>query len=89
LGEKRFQNGVVFSAMIEDRKRLGKRAGDSMKQNVASGTFANAKQGFSGVPRRGGSAHHSQVLHWHTFSLVSSSFHQEFSCRPPLASRFA
>jgi hypothetical protein len=29
-----------------------------MKQNVASGTFAKAKQGFSGVPLRGRPAHH-------------------------------
>jgi len=57
--EKRSQNDVVLVAMIEDRPRLGKRAGDSMKQNVASGTFAKTKQGFSGVPNRGRSAHHS------------------------------
>jgi hypothetical protein len=61
--------------MIEEHPSLGKRAGDSMKQNVASGTFAKAKQGFSGVPRRDRSAHHSEALHWHTFLLVSSSFH--------------
>jgi hypothetical protein len=42
---------VVFVAMIEERPRLGKRAGDSMKQSVASGTIGKAKQGFSGVPR--------------------------------------
>jgi hypothetical protein len=75
--------------MIEERLRLGKWAGDSMKQNVASGTFTEAKQGFSGVPRRGRSAHHSEALHWHIFPLFSLSFHQEFSCRPPLASHFA
>jgi hypothetical protein len=43
----------MLIAMIEERPRLGKRTGDSMKQNVASGTFAKAKQGFSGVPLRG------------------------------------
>jgi hypothetical protein len=50
---------MMLITMIEDRQRLGKRAGDSMKQNVASGTFAKTKQGFSGVPNRGRSAHHS------------------------------
>jgi hypothetical protein len=53
LCEIRSQIDVMLIAMIEERPRLGKRTGDSMKQNVASGTFTKAKQGFSGVPHRG------------------------------------
>jgi hypothetical protein len=79
---------MMLITMIEDRQRLGKRAGDFMKQNVASGTFANTKQGFLGCLTE---AVQRIILRPYTGILsqfFSSSSHLEFSCRPPLASRF-